>query len=181
MSRSTAASHTNPGTQVTIDAILVIVVALGVILVCVSHLPPEPEDQFRVLHIAGALYAIAPVAWLLGRWNPQAAKWSTLLGIAAAANLATLWLRSPAGLTLIIVPMLLAVFLIDIRAAAALLFAETTLGALVPRLAGQGASVFLVLVSFAGAWSSLGVIWLLLRSNRFLYCIGQAKEGSLQR
>jgi len=80
------ASRTKPETQVPLDTVLITLVALGVLLVCTSHLPRGLANQLKVLYAAGALYAVALLAWLLGRWNPQAGKWCAVLGITAIAQ-----------------------------------------------------------------------------------------------
>ena len=143
----------------TILLILPVIAGLGLILLGTAA---QLANRPWVLVIAGMLLLLATLVWLIRRWSYAAAAWVLVLGCVLADLLAVNRAGFPLALPLLAVPVGLATLAISRKAGLAVASALTLLLWLAPEQWIPGDPGLRVVTALL-MWSTLGMVWLLLR------------------
>jgi len=143
----------------TILLILPAVAGLGLILLGTAA---QSANRPWVLAIAAMLLLLATLVWLIRRWSYAVAAWVLVLGCVLADLLAVNRAGFPLALPLLAVPVGLATLAISRKAGLAVAFALTLLLWLAPAQSIPGDPGLRVVTALL-MWSTLGMVWLLLR------------------
>jgi signal transduction histidine kinase/CheY-like chemotaxis protein len=137
--------------------------ALGVLLLIVGDLilrVPLTHSRrtidWLVLILSGAI-----LAWLLDSQRPALARWLTVAWVAGLVLLAAAWLKTPALLTLLAVPPVLAAVLIGVSAATVVAVSETLLLLATTGPAIPGFTPGSAVIAALAIWAVLGTLYLL--------------------
>ena len=135
--RTTQQSKRQPGSklepgfaelQVSARAMIIIVVVAALVLQMVSEdLYPDTLRQSRVQLFGMLLSVLLGAAWLLHNWKPRLGHWFTIIVLALMVHLGGWWLEISGFLTLLVVPVALAVPLLGLSGTAVLVVGETAL------------------------------------------------------
>jgi signal transduction histidine kinase/CheY-like chemotaxis protein len=143
----------------TILLILPVIAGLGLILLGTAA---QFANRPWVLVIAGMLLLLATLVWLLRRWSYAAAAWVLVLGCVLANLLAVNRAGFPLALPLFAIPVGLATLAISRKAGLAVASALTLWLWLAPEQWIPGDPGLRVVTALL-MWSTLGMVWLLLR------------------
>jgi len=137
--------------------------AAGASLVMLSHKLPIAHNRDAAAHLAGLLYAMAAVAYLVNRFNPDLSRWFSIIALLMLVHIASRWLREPTLLILIVIPLTLSLLTLDTKDTLLIALAETALLLAVPQYVAVGAKPVIIVVALVNTWGSLAVAYALHR------------------
>jgi len=149
--------------RIPLKPVLVALAGLGAMLLLLSDTLPGSPDELPALLLAAVFFSSAIVAWVLDDLGPTVGRWFTVVAIVAVTFLGPIWSGTTESLVFIVVPVVLAVALVGIRAGFFTAVGETVLLFGLIRLISVpiGLPHLAILVSL---WAAFVLIWAVLRS-----------------
>lgn len=146
--------HTSP------KLVVIGLMVLSTILIIVGDVRFETSERLRVLNFALLIYAAGGAAWLLEDWRAWLGRWFILATLVVILTLGVRWLGVSEFLSLMPLPVVLAVALLGFGAATATAVGETILLFWLWQEAGPGLSSASVLMPLVSVWGTLGAMLL---------------------
>ena len=147
--------------RVSHGGVVAAVAVTGVLLVMMVETQSrslDPLDRWNLGNLGLALLVSSMITWLLNQWDHRVSRWFTIASIIALVHLGDALLRVPGLLTLVAVPVALAVPMISLPAAIAVAVGETILLSLLPGPIIARPQSGTAIVTLVTTWAVLAVV-----------------------
>jgi signal transduction histidine kinase len=147
---------------------IVLVLLIGVVFIATSNPAVALPQRMKVLNLAVFFYGVALVAWLFSNYFPLISRWFIVVGFVAVVCLGVFWVGETTFLSLLVLPVGLAMALLGFPAAAIVTLAESVLLVTLPGYASPELTQFTIVLTLMTLWFMLGLIFAIYRPIRQL-------------
>ena len=109
---------------------IVLVLLIGLIFISTSNPATALPERMPTLYLTVLFYGLALVTWFVSEWFPLLSRWLIVAGFVVLVNLGVFWLAESVFLSLLVLPIALAMALLGFPAAALITATESILLAL---------------------------------------------------
>ena len=147
---------------------IVLVLLIGLIFISTSNPATALPERMPTLYLTVLFYGLALVTWFVSEWFPLLSRWLIVAGFVVLVNLGVFWLAESVFLSLLVLPIALAMALLGFPAAALITATESILLALLPSYSPLESSRFTIFLVAMTLWFMLGLLYAVYRPIRQL-------------